>query len=85
MEVKQLAIKDVEVRNYFLKNTPESYRAPMMMNAAIGQLIRAGIYTMDTLDAMTDEKIERIRNIGKQRRELVLLMRDKYRIEHLRY
>jgi hypothetical protein len=54
----------------------------MMMNAAIGQLIRAGIYTMDTLDAMTDEKIERIRNIGKQRRELVLLMRDKYRAEY---
>ena len=54
----------------------------MMMNAAIGQLIRAGIYTMDTLDAMTDERIERIRNIGKQRRELVLLMRDKYRTEY---
>jgi len=53
-----------------------------MMNAAIGQLIRAGIDTMDALDAMTDEKIERIRNIGKQRRELVLLMRDKYRAEY---
>ena len=73
---------DVDIRTYFLKNTPESYRAPIMMNAAIGQLIRAGIYTMDTLDAMTDERIERIRNIGKQRRELVLLMRDKYRTEY---
>ena len=67
---------------YFYENAPEEHRATNLMNTTIDQLTRAGIESMGALDAMTDEKIGQIRSIGPKRRELVLLMRDKYRTEH---
>ena len=69
---------------YFYEHTPEQYRTPIQMQAAINDLRRAGIESMSALDAMTDRNIEQVRNIGPKRRELVLLMRDKYRAEQKR-
>ena len=75
-------LREVLIATYFRENTPPEYRNQSVMNTSISQLQRAGIASMGELDVMTDEKIERIRNIGLKRRELVLLMRDKYRNEH---
>ena len=74
--------REVLIATYFRENTPPEYRNQSVMNTSISQLQRAGIASMGELDVMTEEKIERIRNIGLKRRELVLLMRDKYRTEH---
>jgi len=67
---------------YFYEHTPEEYRTPLQMQIVISNLRRAGIASMGALDALTDEKLGQLRNIGPKRREMVLLMRDKYRIEH---
>ena len=80
--VDLLAAGEVLLGAYFYENTPDDYRVSGLLDSTIDQLTRAGIESMGALDAMTDEKIKRIRNIGHKRRELVLLMRDKYRVEN---
>ena len=79
---KLLAAGEMPVYTYFFENAPEHFRQKAILHAAADSLQRAGVDTMDALDTITDERIERIRYIGEKRRELVLLMRDKYRTEH---
>jgi hypothetical protein len=79
---KLLAAGEMPVYTYFFENAPEHFRQKAILHAAVDNLQRAGVDSMSALDAITDEKIERICYIGPKRRELVLLMRDKYRAEH---
>ena len=79
-----LAAEEILLGAYFYEHTPEQYRTPTLIKAVINDLRRAGIESMNALDALTDMKIEHVRNIGPKRRELVLLMRDMYRDEQKR-
>ena len=71
----------IPIEIYFRENTPEKYQNQHILNTNISQLRRSGVETMNALCAMSDEEIARIKNIGEKRRELVLLMRNKYRKE----